>query len=467
MSTSTYNEPLLTCYAMRYPDLMAGYCFGVPSMCNFGALLSHWKDHGSQGAPLAFGLPRAPPAAATRASTPVPSTEPRARHRSSRLAEGRIRACISEDTKCYALDNPELLTSYCNGKFEECDWNKAQFLRHWSATGYKQFTGTGPPRLGCDTAEARCYVKDNPDVEEYVCGGSIDRCNWIDVHQHFYEAGQAEGRTFSCPPPSPPNPPPHPPRPPPFQWMSTHAAKSGPPVGDADTCRASSVRLIWLVATNAEATALVSRMSLSACGGPLPMFQKGEQMLVVSGRGRAKAAAAVAWASARNDDVGGLAWLNVGLGGHRTLPLGEVRGLSPLYDVGTGGQYFPGQEALAGLKTAMGATVDRPVTTYSLDAVYDMEAAPFFEIASMLSEPQLIASVKVVSDKSGNREPDEATAEQWLGKAWPQLKQVGVRLVALARRRRARALESAAGLGGGNHSDVVLVEEVLNASAAS
>merc|ERR1740130_2276666 len=106
-------------------------------MCNFGALLSHWKVSG--------------------------------------LQEGRIRACISDDTKCYALNNPELMASYCNGKFEECDWSKAQFLRHWSATGYKQFTGAGPPRLGCDTAEARCYVKDNPDVEEYVCGGSIDR----------------------------------------------------------------------------------------------------------------------------------------------------------------------------------------------------------------------------------------------------------------------------------------------------
>ena len=63
MSTSTYNEPLLTCYAMRYPDLMAGYCFGVPSMCNFGALLSHWKEHGSQGAPplAPLACPRAPP----------------------------------------------------------------------------------------------------------------------------------------------------------------------------------------------------------------------------------------------------------------------------------------------------------------------------------------------------------------------------------------------------------------------
>lgn len=46
---SSYNEPLLTCYALRYPDLLQGYCSGVPSLCNFGALLSHWKDHGSAG----------------------------------------------------------------------------------------------------------------------------------------------------------------------------------------------------------------------------------------------------------------------------------------------------------------------------------------------------------------------------------------------------------------------------------
>merc|ERR1740130_1363968 len=99
-------------------------------MCNFGALLSHWKVSG--------------------------------------LQEGRIRACISDDTKCYALNNPELMASYCNGKFEECDWSKAQFLRHWAATGHKEGRNGGV--LGCETAEARCYVKENPDVEEYVCG---------------------------------------------------------------------------------------------------------------------------------------------------------------------------------------------------------------------------------------------------------------------------------------------------------
>ena len=55
------------------------------------------------------------------------------------------------------------------------------------------------------------------------------------------------------------------------------------------------------------------------------MFQKGEQMLVVSGRGRAKAAAAVAWASARNDDVGGLAWLNAGLAVSAATPESSSR----------------------------------------------------------------------------------------------------------------------------------------------
>ena len=88
MSAPTYNEPLLTCYAMRYPDLMAGYCFGVPSMCNFGALLTHWKEHGIQGAPLTRIGP------APRRSPP---TEPR--DHCTACTEGRIRACISDDVK--------------------------------------------------------------------------------------------------------------------------------------------------------------------------------------------------------------------------------------------------------------------------------------------------------------------------------------------------------------------------------
>lgn len=368
-------------------------------------------------------------------------------------AEGRIRSCIADDVKCYALQNPDLLHGYCGGDYANCDWSGGhpnKFLAHWSGSGFKEGR-----KWGCETPAARCYILNNPDVMQYVCSGSIDRCNWLDVHKHYLEAGRAEGRAFECTPASPPAPirSPPPPRPPPFVWKSTQAAKSGgPTLGDTSTCRATDVRIVWLAATEVEASALVSRMGLFACGGPLPMFQKGEQMLVVSGRGRAKAAAAVAWASARNDDVGGLAWLNVGLAGHRSLAYGEVRGLSSLYDVSTGGQYFPGDEALAGMATMMGATVDRPATTYTLDALYDMEASPFFEIASMLSEPQLIASVKVVSDHGGNREPDEATAERYLGAAWPQLKQVANKLVAMARIRRRRTLEVLGSLGSGNSS---------------
>lgn len=363
------------------------------------------------------------------------------------VAENRLRNCVADDVRCYALQNPDLLRAFCGGNYTTCDFtfgHASKFLAHWGSSGFKEGR-----TLGCETPSAKCYIQNNPDVMHYVCSGSIKQCNWFDVYKHYLDAGRAEGRDFGCTPPSPPAPlrAPPPPRPPPFVWKSTQAAKSGgPAVGDASTCRATDVRIVWVAATDVEASALVSRMGLVACGGPLPMFQKGEHMLVASGRGRAKAAAAVAWASARNDDVGGLAWLNVGLAGHRSLAIGEVRGLSSLYDVGTGGQYFPGDEALTGVTTMMGATVDRLATTYTLDALYDMEAAPFFEIASMLSEPQLIASVKVVADHGGNKEPDDATADRLLGAAWPKLKQVSDKLVAMARRRRLRQLEA----GGSN-----------------
>ena len=41
-----FNKPLGTCYALRYPDLLAGFCGGVPSRCDFAGLLDHWNTHG-------------------------------------------------------------------------------------------------------------------------------------------------------------------------------------------------------------------------------------------------------------------------------------------------------------------------------------------------------------------------------------------------------------------------------------
>ena len=50
MATPVYiNKPLGTCYALRYPDLLAGFCGGVPSRCDFAGLLDHWNTHGRAG----------------------------------------------------------------------------------------------------------------------------------------------------------------------------------------------------------------------------------------------------------------------------------------------------------------------------------------------------------------------------------------------------------------------------------
>ena len=48
---------LLTCYAFRYPDLMAGYCHGTPNSCDFPGLESHWETFGKAGSrrcPIVF-----------------------------------------------------------------------------------------------------------------------------------------------------------------------------------------------------------------------------------------------------------------------------------------------------------------------------------------------------------------------------------------------------------------------------
>ena len=196
-----YNKPLGTCYALRYPDLLAGFCGGVPSRCDFAGLLDHWNTHGRAG-------PQ--PHSITRHPLPLPLTWDEMR--TSPVAEGRFRACAGPDVQCYAMSHPKLLQAYCGGVLANCDWEKGEFLKHYASTGSKSWMPD------CHTAAAQCYIEDNPDLLQYVCGGSVSSCNWYEVQKHWHDAGKDEGRAFACSPPSPPAPKrsPPPPRPPPF-----------------------------------------------------------------------------------------------------------------------------------------------------------------------------------------------------------------------------------------------------------
>ena len=130
---SPWETMALNCYAMRYPHLLSGYCGGkaeikrtddmkdsIPT-CNYQGLLAHWRDHGSK--------------------------------------EGLNRECADASVKCYAMASPDLVTAYCPGGYQFCDWTKLDLLKHYSLFGHKEGR-----YLACDSPSARCYVQRSPEL---------------------------------------------------------------------------------------------------------------------------------------------------------------------------------------------------------------------------------------------------------------------------------------------------------------
>lgn len=91
----------LKCYALRYPDLLHGYCKDDSNKCDFDGLEMHFKESG--------------------------------------ITERRILGCVAEDVKCYARRYPDLAAAYCQGHFKSCTHDSyIELLKHFSVAGLKE-----------------------------------------------------------------------------------------------------------------------------------------------------------------------------------------------------------------------------------------------------------------------------------------------------------------------------------------
>lgn len=184
--------------------------------------------------------------------------------------------------------------------------------------------------------------------------------------------------------------------------------RSGPP-GD--------VRLV--VAHAREARPFIDYFRLQAARDcePLRVYARDNVSLVVSRLGKVSAAHAVAQLEGRMR--GPAAWLNVGVAGHRSLPLGSVRLVHKVIDSASGECWYPQRTFEAPCPSASLVTVDRPETDYREDALYDMEGAGFCKACARDASLERVQLVKVVSDNAAHPidrfEPRQA--ERLLGSA--------------------------------------------------
>jgi nucleoside phosphorylase len=196
--------------------------------------------------------------------------------------------------------------------------------------------------------------------------------------------------------------------------------------------------LRFVVALQAEARPLADLFGLQAVeeGGPFRVFRGAEGWLIVSGLGKAAAAAATAYLHLLAGGGSGCAWLNVGVGGHSRRAVGEMVLAHKISDLGSGVSWYPQLVLDAPCPTAPLLTVERVEEEYSPPWVYEMEAAGFFPTACRFSTAELVHALKVVSDNPEatlSRRKSSSFVQELIERNLPEIESFAHGLAALAR----------------------------------
>ena len=121
--------------------------------------------------------------------------------------------------------------------------------------------------------------------------------------------------------------------------------------------------------------------------------------LTLSGIGKSAAAAAVARTRDHFRADRTHAWLNLGIAGHASLPLGQAVIIKKVTDAGSGQTWFPSRVFTTALPAHDLLTLDQPGDKYR-EELFDMECAGFFQAASGCATLELVSALKIISDNA-------------------------------------------------------------------
>ncbi len=156
--------------------------------------------------------------------------------------------------------------------------------------------------------------------------------------------------------------------------------------------------ICFVVALPAEAGPLVRHYRLEPSEDAFLWYRRDDVALVVSGVGKAAAAAATAYLHARTGECPFGVWLNVGIAGHRSRPPGELVIAHTVSDAATGRRWYPVRLGGPRIDPLEVRTVDRAETSFDRDVAYEMEASGVFATALRWSTAELVHALKIVSD---------------------------------------------------------------------
>ncbi len=136
-----------------------------------------------------------------------------------------------------------------------------------------------------------------------------------------------------------------------------------------------------------------------------PLYLGEELALVVSGPGKEAAGQASVWLDSVLKPAHDAVWINLGIAGHATRPLGQAVYANTVEDEESGERWsvapLPGPE----WENDRLVTLNAPDTEYARTGLVDMEGAGFFQAVSGFTAPERIHCLKIVSDNRANPAP--------------------------------------------------------------
>jgi len=158
--------------------------------------------------------------------------------------------------------------------------------------------------------------------------------------------------------------------------------------------------LIWVAALHCEAKPIIDhyRLKKSPLHHNFDVYLNENTLCIISGIGKAAAAAATAWITSLNNDETSIAWINIGTAGSATHTIGTALSIYKISDDESNRNFDLVTLFDSGLESAHCRTLSKPSTNYHAQLIYDMEASAFYETASRFSSAGLVHCIKIISD---------------------------------------------------------------------
>ena len=154
-----------------------------------------------------------------------------------------------------------------------------------------------------------------------------------------------------------------------------------------------------VTALQCEAKPLIRRFELNGrqAENGFRIYENPQMRVIVAGVGKMAAAAATAYLQGQTPHQQA-AWLNLGVGGHATLEIGELILANKIIDSSSQTRWYPPLSFPCKLNRQTVTTVDSPETDYGQASVYEMEASGFYSTACRFSSTEMVQACKIISD---------------------------------------------------------------------